>query len=90
MILPPEIQSFVLAAVVTAAMSTFGFLVKRAFGDLAEGLKELKMEVGGKLDLLASSLNQNNTEVAVLQARVERLENELDRLRADMREIKEG
>ena len=95
--LPTDTVSLVLSTLVLGGLSAFGFLVRRAFSDLTEGMKELRIEAlassaatVAKIDTLAASLHSNNTEVAVLRARVDRLESELDRVRAEFREIKEG
>lgn len=80
---PADSMTLVVGLVLLAGISVTGFLARKAFGDLTDGLKEIRTEMGAKLDTLAASLHSNNTEVAVLRTRVDRLESELLRLRGE-------
>lgn len=68
----PDSITLIVGLVLLAGTSVFGFLVRKAFGDLTEGLKE----VSTKLDALNSSLHLSSTEIAVLRTRVDRMEAE--------------
>lgn len=82
----PDSTTLIVGLVLMAGISISGFLARKAFSDLTEGLKD----VSQKLDLLTASLHANNVEVAVLRSRVDRLESERLQLRAELREVAEG
>lgn len=81
----PDSTTLIVGLVLLAGISISGFLARKAFTDLADGLKG----VDHKLDLLTTNLHANSTEVAVLRSRVDRIEAELTQVRADLREMSE-
>lgn len=74
---PTDSATLIVGLALMAGISITGFFARRAFSDLDEGLKNLRTEMGSKLDTLVASLSTNNTEIAVLRTRVDRLEYEV-------------
>lgn len=72
---PADTVSLVIGFILVAFAGIFGFLVKKAFSDLTEGVHGL----GSKIDVLQQTLNKNTTDTAVLTARIESLEKWRDR-----------
>ena len=64
MSLPPEVVAFLVGLIVLFFTGVFGFLVKKAFNDLAEGVKNL----GQKIDTLQLTVAGQNTAIALLNA----------------------
>jgi len=81
--LPPEAQAWVVGVLVAGVLSVFGFLVRRAFGDIAEGLSEVRES----LDALKSQLAAHDTHRATLELRVSAVERELAGVRERYHEL---
>lgn len=82
-----ETLSLIVGILMMGGLSMFGFLARKAFGDLADGLKELRTEVSTKLDSLVTGMHQTTLETAVLRARIDRMESELNRVQNELRKI---
>ena len=82
----PDSISLLLGIVLLGGLSTFGFLARKAFGDLTDGLKM----ANAKLDGLAVALQTASVEVAVMRMRLEHLENEASQFRMDLSRLKEA
>jgi chromosome segregation ATPase len=81
--LPPEAQAWVVGVLVAGVLSVFGFLVRRAFGDVTDGLSEVRE----CLDELKKQLAAHDTHRATLELRVGAVERELSGVRERYHEL---
>ena len=71
--LAPDVQTWAVGALVSAALTVFAFLARKAFGDLGEKLSEVSRGV----DALRAVLAKHDTDNATLSLRVTTLEAEV-------------
>lgn len=71
MTLPPEAATWVIGLIVAGLLSAFYYLVRKLFADLEAGQHRIE----AKVDAMQSTI----TAVAVLESRIERLEEALER-----------
>lgn len=71
--IPQDTATFLLSIFALLLVSVVGYLTKRAFTDLTEGVRGL----GGKIDTVQATIAGQNTLIAVLTHRVEQLEKQL-------------
>jgi chromosome segregation ATPase len=81
--LPPEAQAWVVDVVVAGVLGVFAFLARRAFGDVKDGLAEVRESLDG----LKAQLAAHDTHRATLELRVSAVERELAGVRERYHEL---